>query len=127
MGLNHNYKPLLIYKQIRTLRDVMEITSFVPEKEGLQSKFFFIFSTVFCATWLASDIAAIKLVSFWGIVLTGGFITFPITTLFNSIIVDVYGYKSARQAIWSGFILNITFLLSMHLIHTCSAILETST
>jgi uncharacterized integral membrane protein (TIGR00697 family) len=82
-----------------------------------QFKFFFMILTLFTSTWLTSNIAAVKLVSVFGITLTGGFIIFPFTTMFGCIIVEVYGYKNARQALWSGFILNLTFIFFINLIY----------
>jgi len=73
-------------------------------------KYYLIILTLFLSTWFTSNIAAIKFVSFYGITFTGGFIIFPFTTIFSSIIVDVYGYKSARQAIWCGIIFFIIFI-----------------
>lgn len=82
-----------------------------------QFKFFFIILALFIAAWLTSNIAAVKLVSVFGITLTGGFIIFPFTTMFGSILVEVYGYKNARQALWAGFILNATFIFFINLIY----------
>lgn len=82
-----------------------------------QFKFFFIILALFIATWLTSNIAAVKLVSVFGITLTGGFIIFPFTTMFGSILVEVYGYKNARQALWAGFILNATFIFFINLVY----------
>lgn len=84
---------------------------------SVQFKFFFIMLTLFAATWLTADIAAIKLVSIFGITLTGGFFIFPLTTMLGCIIVEVYGYKNARQAIWSGLLLNLFFIISMNLVY----------
>ena len=82
----------------------------------LHFKYFFIILTLFTATWLISNISAVKLVSIFGITLTGGFIIFPFTAMLSIIIVEVYGYKNARQAIWSGFILNLTFVFFINLV-----------
>lgn len=102
--------------EIRILTgNTMQYTHTSPT-EYPQFKFFFILLALFTATWLTSDIAAIKLVSVFGITLTGGFIIFPLTTLFGSIIVEVYGYKNARQAIWAGFILNFVFFLFINIV-----------
>lgn len=83
----------------------------------IQFKYYFIVLMLFTATWLTSDIAAVKLVSIYGITFTGGFIIFPFTTLLSSVIVEVYGYKNARQAIWSGLILNLTFLFFINIVN----------
>lgn len=82
-----------------------------------QPKFYFIITTLFISFWLISLISAIKIVSFWGITLTGGFLAFPFTTSLNSLIVEVYGFKYARQAIWSGTILCITYLVFINVIN----------
>lgn len=88
-----------------------------PTINTIQFRYYFIILTLFSATWLISNIAAVKLVSIFGITLTGGFIIFPLTTMLSSIIVEVYGYKNARQAIWSGFILNVTFVFFINLVN----------
>ncbi len=79
-------------------------------RELVHFKYLFLIFSLFSATWLVSDIVAIKLVSVFGITLTGGFIVFPFNTMLGSILVEVYGYKNARQAIWSGLALNLTFV-----------------
>jgi uncharacterized integral membrane protein (TIGR00697 family) len=86
-------------------------------KDKIQFKYFFILLSLFTATWITSDIAAVKLVSVFGITLTGGFIIFPFTTMLGSIIVEVYGYKNARQAIWAGCILNLTFVFFIYIVY----------
>lgn len=83
---------------------------------AVQFKYYFIILTLFSATWLISNIAAVKLVSIFGITLTGGFLIFPFTTMLSIIIVETYGYKNARQAIWSGFILNLTFVFFINMV-----------
>lgn len=89
----------------------------VLSRDQIQFKYYFILLTIFIATWLTSDIAAVKLVSVFGITLTGGFIIFPFTTMVSSIIVEVYGYKNSRQAIWAGVILNATFIFFINIIY----------
>lgn len=84
---------------------------------GIQFKYYFLIMSLFASTWLIANIAAIKLVSIFGITLTGGFIIFPLTTLFASVLVEVYGYKNARQALWVGLILNIMFVVFIHLVN----------
>lgn len=91
------------------------------QRNTIQFQYYFIVLALFNATWLCSNIAAVKLVSVFGFTLTGGFIIFPFTAMFSGIIVEVYGYKNSRQAIWSGFILNATFILFMHLVNIIPA------
>lgn len=87
----------------------------------IQFKYFFILLTLFSATWLISNIAAVKLVSIFGVVLTGGFLIFPLTTMLGAIIVEVYGYKNARQAIWAGFILNLCYVFFINIVNIIPA------
>ncbi len=83
----------------------------------VQMKYFYIVLTLFLGTWIVSNIAAVKLVSFFGITLTGGFLIFPFTSALINLIVEVYGYKFSRQAIWCGFILNLTYLLFINIVN----------
>lgn len=87
-------------------------------KTSIQFKYFFIILSIFSATWLTANIAAVKLVSVFGITFTGGFFIFPFTTMLGGLIVEVYGYKNARQAIWCGFILNLSFVFFINLVNS---------
>jgi uncharacterized integral membrane protein (TIGR00697 family) len=80
-------------------------------------RYFFLLSTFFTSFWLISLISAVKIVNFFGISLTGGFLTFPFTTMLSSLLVEVYGYKYARQAIWSGFCLCFTYIVFINIIN----------
>lgn len=88
---------------------------------NMQPKYLFILFTLFSSTWLASNIAAVKLVYVFGITLTGGFIIFPFTSMFNNLIIEIYGFKNSRQALWSGFLFNIIFILFMNLVNIIPA------
>jgi queuosine precursor transporter len=92
-------------------------TKRLRDSKVIQFKYYFIILTLFSATWLIANIAAVKLVSIYGITLTGGFVIFPFTTMLSSVIVEVYGYKNSRQAIWAGFILNLTFVFFINIVN----------
>ncbi|MDP3560058.1 MAG: queuosine precursor transporter [Legionellaceae bacterium] len=85
-------------------------------QSNIHFKYKYLFFTFFSATWLISCIAAVKLVSIFGLTLTGGFMIFPFTSLAGTLIIEIYGYKNARQAVWSGFLLNILFVLFIYLV-----------
>ncbi len=93
----------------------------VLPKNQIHFKYFFIVLALFISTWLTSDIAAVKMVSVFGITLTGGFIIFPFTTMLGSVLVEVYGYKNARQAIWAGLALNLTFVFFINIVYLVPA------
>lgn len=80
-------------------------------------KYLFIVLALFLSTWLTSNIAAVKMVSVFGVTLTGGFLVFPFTTMLGTLLVEVYGYKNARQAIWAGLVLNLTFIFFINLVY----------
>lgn len=63
------------------------------------------------ATWFAT-----RLIELGGFVTDGGTLLFPLTFLITNVIVEVYGYKHARRAIWAGFMFNMLFLAYGHLI-----------
>lgn len=52
---------------------------------------------------LVSNLAATKLVAFGPVITDGGAVLFPLTYIFGDILTEVYGYKYARRAIWTGF------------------------
>lgn len=94
-----------------------DLAGWAQSDYGIKVKYFYIVLSLFLATWLISNVAAIKVISIWGITLTGGFFSYPLMTTLNIIIIDVYGYKYARQAIISGWILNLTYLLVLTIVN----------
>ena len=98
-----------------------KISYITPVQSKVHFKYQYLFFTFFSATWLISCIAAVKLVSVFGITLTGGFMIFPFTSLASTLIVEIYGYKNARQAAWSGFLLNILFVFFMYMVNIMPA------
>lgn len=96
----------------------MDLSQNISFKKNPPSpKYFNFVLTLFISSWLISDILAIKIVSFWGITLTGGFLTFPLTMALSILIVDVYGYKNARQTIWCGWIINLIYISALNIIN----------
>ena len=57
----------------------------------------------FAAMLLISNLGATKLISFGPIITDGGAILFPLIYIFSDVLTEVYGYKYARRAIWTGF------------------------
>jgi uncharacterized integral membrane protein (TIGR00697 family) len=93
-----------------------KISYITPAQSRFQFKYQYLFFTFFSATWLISCIAAVKLVSVFGLTLTGGFMIFPFMTIASTLIVEIYGYKNARQAAWSGLLLNTLFVFLMYMV-----------
>lgn len=71
----------------------------------MKYKYFIFIATAFVALLLISNIAAQKLTILWGFIFTGGIYLFPFTYIINDVVVEVYGYKLAKQTIWMAFIL----------------------
>lgn len=52
-----------------------------------------------------------KLLLLHGFIVPAGILVFPFTFLLSDIITEVYGFKSARLAIWAAFFFNLLFIL----------------
>ena len=57
-----------------------------------------------------------RLIHVFGITTGAGAIVFPLTYLLSDQITEIYGYKYARRAIWTGFFFNIIFLFYANII-----------
>lgn len=65
-----------------------------------------LFMPLFCLLsfiLIASNITALKLVYLEIITLTGGFVIVSFIYIINDILIECYGYKNIRQAIWYSF------------------------
>lgn len=62
---------------------------------------------VFTALVIISNVTATKGVAFGPIITDGGFIVFPLTYVIGDVLSEVYGFKAARRAIFTGFAMNI--------------------
>jgi uncharacterized integral membrane protein (TIGR00697 family) len=61
-----------------------------------------VFSGVFTAVLVLSNILASKMVHLGPFVFDGGTLLFPISYIFGDLLTEVYGYKRARSVIWTG-------------------------
>ena len=86
--------------------------SFIPEKaqpvvkyvELGKGRLFDIFLALFVALLLMSNISATKLIAGpLGLVFDGGAIMFPFTYILGDILSEVYGFRGARRAVFTGF------------------------
>jgi uncharacterized integral membrane protein (TIGR00697 family) len=57
----------------------------------------------FVGVLLISNIGAVKLIDIGGIITDGGAVLFPLAYILGDVLTEVYGYKFARRAIWTGF------------------------
>lgn len=72
---------------------------------------FFLMGTLFCISLVTANLLETKVMQIGSISFTGGFLVFPITYILNDCIAEVYGFKKNRLIIWTGFAMNILFLI----------------
>ncbi|MCQ2183574.1 MAG: queuosine precursor transporter [Bacteroidales bacterium] len=77
---------------------------------------FTILAVLFCVCLVASNIFETKIFSAGPIVLTGGFLIFPISYIINDCITELYGFRNARFVILLGFAVNLFFVLTAQLV-----------
>jgi uncharacterized integral membrane protein (TIGR00697 family) len=58
---------------------------------------------IFASILLISNLGATKLIDIGPVITDGGAVLFPLAYIFGDILTEVYGYKYARRAIWTGF------------------------
>jgi len=76
-----------------------------------QYQYFDVLVALFVAVLLISNIASVKILSFWKFTFDGGTILFPLGYIFGDILTEVYGYRQSRRVIWLGFL--AAFLMSL--------------
>lgn len=74
-------------------------------------RYFSLLAMIFGCSLIASNIAASKLMMFFGVTLTGGTLPYLITYVMGDIITEVYGYKRTRQLIWGAIACNLIAVL----------------
>ena len=84
-----------------------------PSYAQVGSAYYPIFVAVFTALVIISNVTATKGVEFGPIITDGGFIVFPLTYVIGDVLSEVYGFKAARRAIYTGFAMNILAALAL--------------
>jgi uncharacterized integral membrane protein (TIGR00697 family) len=79
------------------------------------SRWFPLVTALFVTTLIISNIIAVKLVALFGLILPAAVILFPVAYIFGDILTEVYGYRRARQVIWTGFICNLIAVIAIWL------------
>jgi uncharacterized integral membrane protein (TIGR00697 family) len=77
------------------------------------SAYYPVLVAVFTALVIVSNLTATKGVAFGPIITDGGFIVFPLTYVIGDVLSEVYGFKAARRAIFTGFAMNILAALAL--------------
>lgn len=68
---------------------------------------------VFITSLITANIAAVKLVNVFGLIMPAGIVIFPISYIVGDILTEVYGYENARRVIWLGFFCNLLAVVGL--------------
>ena len=71
---------------------------------------FMLLGVVFCACLVASNLLETKILQFGPVTITAGFLVFPISSIINACIAEVWGFRKARLIIWLGFAVNFAMV-----------------
>lgn len=74
-----------------------------PAFAQVQRSLYPMLAVLFVSVLLISNIAAIKLIQFGGLIIDGGAFLFPLAYVLGDVLSEVYGFKATRRAIWLGF------------------------
>lgn len=92
-----------------------------PARRG----YFDIIAVCFVAFLLLSNICATKLIGVnlgpWRLVFDGGAILFPFTYILGDLLSEVYGFRSARRVIFTGFAVQFIASLTFYLVQKAPA------
>ncbi len=91
----------------------MSKTSSAPQK---QFRYYDLILAIFASILLLSNLGAVKLVAFGSIISDGGAVLFPLAYIFGDILTEVYGYKYARRAVWTGFIVMLLAVCALTIV-----------
>ncbi len=62
---------------------------------------------LFVASLITANIISVKLIAIGNWFVPAGVVIFPLSYIFGDVLTEVYGYRSARRAIWLGFLCNL--------------------
>lgn len=85
-------------------------------KTNTNSNYYNILAILFIVCLLISNLAATKLCNFFGYILPGGTIFFPLLYIINDILTEVYGFKASRKVIWLALACNLLLVMSLYLV-----------
>lgn len=78
----------------------------------------------FVGLLLISNIGAVKLIEFGPIITDGGVFLFPLVYIVGDVLSEVYGFKAARKAIYTGFALAVLASFTFYLVQISPAASE---
>ncbi|MBO4674658.1 MAG: queuosine precursor transporter, partial [Elusimicrobiaceae bacterium] len=72
-----------------------------------KAKWLIFLSAISCWILLNSNLAAVKIWSFFGIPVDGGIVLFPLSYIFGDIIVEFYGKELANKVVGASFLTSL--------------------
>lgn len=81
------------------------------DKQQYYSSIFLCIALIFISCILISNILASKIISIFGVSMTGGVLVFPITYILGDVITEVYGFKNSKKIIIYGFMCNLLMVI----------------
>ena len=87
------------------------MTNYIPIRKSAYP----ILLTVFVAVFIISNIASTKGVMIGPLVTDGAFFLFPIAYVIGDVIAECYGFKAARQAVWTGFFTTVIAIVAFYI------------
>ena len=72
---------------------------------------FFLMGVLYCICLVVSNLFGTKLVQVGSYSRTAGLIVFPISSIINDCVAEVWGFRKARLMIWTGFAMNFFVVL----------------
>ena len=79
------------------------------------SNWFLLLTALFVACLIAANIAAVKLIAPFGLLLPAAIVIFPVSYILGDVLTEVYGYRAARRVIWLGFLANLIVVAAIAL------------
>jgi len=83
----------------------------VEKNSSNVSILFMLLSVLFCVCLITANVLETKQIAFGPINITGGLIVFPLSYIVNDCVCEVWGYSRARILIWTGFAMNLLFVM----------------
>lgn len=76
---------------------------------------FLILTVLFVVCLIVANLVEIKTVSLGFMTVTAGLVVFPLSYIINDCIVEVYGFRKARIAIWLGFAMSLLVTIMLNI------------
>jgi uncharacterized integral membrane protein (TIGR00697 family) len=108
---------VVIESTVTTAKPQSSTVQFAQEFKGLYPYLM----AAFVGLLLISNVGAVKLIQFGPIYTDGGAFLFPLVYVVGDVLSEVYGFKAARKAIYTGFAMAVLASLTFYLVQKSPA------